>query len=291
MPADCSTITSTCYNVHSHDNHRDNDQPYPLPCTVYIQSSTHDPATSFQHLCLNDHIVAAKCVTRHKLQCLETSRYLRGLIVEGAKESWDADCFFNRVLQTSIGYASACTAGVLDDIATVNNKFISFREQASRRLDIADVEIEDLKRDLRVARDMRMTTVERLIGLSETVTDLSGSVSLLLIEMDPLCRLPQVMEQLILLAQINNIRLSWSEDHLEALEWRVAELSVTICHGTNNPIVLDEEEDVRAGSPMPLMIRVEQEDTVDKLTLGAGWEACYRAGLDGWVLRLCSQSG
>jgi hypothetical protein len=29
----------------------------------------------------------------------------------------------------------------------------------------------------------------------------------------------------------------------------------------------------------------------DKLTLGAGWEACYRAGLDGWVLRLCSQRG
>jgi hypothetical protein len=131
------------------------------------------------------------------------SRYFRGLIAEGAKENWDADCPFNGVLQTSIGYASACTAGVLDDIATMNNKFISFREQASCCLDIADVEIEDLKRDSRVARDMRMTTVERLIGLLETVTDLSGSVSLLSIDMVPLCCLPQAMEQLILLAQIN----------------------------------------------------------------------------------------
>jgi hypothetical protein len=42
----------------------------------------------------------------------------------------------------------------------------------------------------------------------------------------------------------------------------VAELSVAICHGVNNPIVLDEEEEVRVGSPMPLMIRVEREDTV-----------------------------
>jgi hypothetical protein len=30
---------------------------------------------------------------------------------------------------------------------------------------------------------------------------------------------------------------------------------------------------------------------IDKLTLGASWEACYRAGLGGWVLRLCSQGG
>jgi hypothetical protein len=262
MPADRSTITSTRYNVHSHDNRRDNDQPYPLPRTVYIQSSTHDPATSFQHLCLNDHIVAAKRVTRHKLERLETSRYLRGLIAEGAKESWDADCPFNGVLQTSIGYASACTAGVLDDIATVNDEFISFRKQASRRLDVADVEIEDLKRDSRTARDMRMTTADRLIGLSETVTDLSGSVGILSIEMDTLRRLPQAMEQMILLAQINNIRLTRSEDRVEALERRVAELSVAVRHGANNPIVLDEEEDIRAGSPMPLMIRVEREDTV-----------------------------
>jgi hypothetical protein len=262
MPVDRSIITSTHYNIHSHDNHRDNDQPYLLPRTVYIQSSTHDPTTSFQHLCLNDNIIAAKRVTHHKLEHLETSRYLRGLIVEGAKESWDADCPFNGVLQTSIGYASACTAGVLDDIATVNDKFISFREQASRRLDVADVEIEDLKRDLRVARDMRMTTAERLIGLSETVTDLSGSVGLLSIEMDPLHRLPQAMEQLILLSQINNICLSRSEDCVEPLERRVAELLVAVCHGVNNPIVLDEEDEIRAGSPMPLMVRVEQEDTV-----------------------------
>jgi hypothetical protein len=243
-------------------NRRDNNQPYPLPRTVYIQSSTHDPATSFQHLCLNDHIVAAKRVTRHKLEHLETSRYLRGLIAEGAKESWDADCPFNGVLQTSIGYASACTAGVLDDIATVNDEFISFREQASRHLDVANVEIEDLKRESRTVRDMRMMTAERLIGLSETITDLSGSVGLLSIEMDTLCRLPQVMEQMILLAQINNIHLSRSEDWMEALERRVAELSVAICHGANNPIVLDEEEDVRAGSPMPFMVHVEREDTV-----------------------------
>jgi hypothetical protein len=63
------------------------------------------------------------------------------------------DCPFNGILQTSIGYASACTAGVLDDLATVNDEFISFKEQASCRMDIADVEIKDLKRDLRTARD------------------------------------------------------------------------------------------------------------------------------------------
>jgi hypothetical protein len=262
MPADRSTITSTRYNVHSHGNRRDNNQLYLLPRTVYIQSSTHNPTMSFQHLCLNDHIVTAKCVTRHKLEHLETSHYLRGLITEGAKESWDADCPFNGVLQTSIGYTSACTAGVLDDIATVNNEFILFREQASHCLDVADVEIEDLKRDLRTGRDMWMTTAERLIGLSETVTDLLGLVGLLLIEMDPLRCLPQAMEQLILLSQINNIRLSQSEDHLEVLERRVAELLVAVRHGANDPIVLDEEEDIRVGSPMPLMIRVEREDTV-----------------------------
>jgi hypothetical protein len=150
----------------------------------------------------------------------------------------------------------------LDDIATVNDEFISFREQASRRLDVADVEVEDLKRESRTARDMRMTTADRLIGLSETVTDLSGSVGILSIEMDTLRRLPQAMEQMILLAQINNIRLTRSEDRVEALERRVAELSVAVRHGANNPIVLDEEEDIRAGSPMPLMIRVEREDTV-----------------------------
>jgi hypothetical protein len=193
---------------------------------------------------------------------LKTGRYLRGLIAEGAKESWDADCPYNGILQTSIGYASACTAGVLDNLATVNNEFILFREQASRHLDVADVEIEDLKRDSRTARDMWMTTVERLIGLSETVTDLLGSVGLLLIDMDSLCCLPQVMEQLILLAQINNIHLSRSEDHVEVLERRVAELSVAVCHGANNPIVLDEEDEVRAGSPMPLIICIEREDTV-----------------------------
>jgi hypothetical protein len=70
------------------------------------------------------------------------------------------------------------------------------------------------------------------------------------------------MEQIILLAQINNIRLTRSEDRVEALERRVAELSVAVRHGANNPIVLDEEEEIRAGSPMPLMIRVEREDTV-----------------------------
>jgi hypothetical protein len=142
------------------------------------------------------------------------------LIAEGAKESWDVDCPFNGVLQTSIGYASACTAGVLDDITMVNNEFISFREQASHRLDVVNVEIEDLKRDSRTARDMRMMTADRLIGLSETVTDLSGSVGILSIEMDTLRRLPQAMEQMILLAQINNIRLTRSEDRVEALERR-----------------------------------------------------------------------
>jgi hypothetical protein len=150
----------------------------------------------------------------------------------------------------------------LDDLATVNNEFISFREQASCHLDVANVEIEDLKRDPRTARDMQMMMAERLVGLSETVTDLSGSVGLLSIDMDPLCHLPQVMEQLILLAQINNICLSWSEDHVEALERRVAKLLVAVCHGVNNPIVLDEEDEIRAGSPMPLMICVEREDTV-----------------------------
>jgi hypothetical protein len=184
------------------------------------------------------------------------------LIAEGAKESWDADCPFNGVLQTSIRYTSACTAGVLDDIATVNNEFISFREQASRCLDIADVEIEDLKRDSRTVRDMRMTTAERLIGLSETVTDLLGSIGILSIEMDTLHRLPQAMEQMILLAQINNIHLSRSKDWVEVLERRVVELLVAVHHGANNPIVLDEEEDIRAGSPMPLMVRVKREDTV-----------------------------
>jgi hypothetical protein len=155
---------------------------------------------------------------------------------------------------------------VLDNIATVNDEFISFREQASRRLDIADVEIEDLKRDSRTARDMRMTMAERLIGLSEIVTDLLGLVGLLSIDMDPLHHLPQAMEQLILLSQINNIRLSWSEDCVEALEWRVAELLVAVCHGTNNPIVLDKEEEIRAGSQMLLMVCVEQEDTVVPLS-------------------------
>jgi hypothetical protein len=262
MPADRSIITSTCYNVHLHDNRWDWDQPYPLPCTVYIQSSTHDPTTSFQHLCLNDHIVTAKCVTRHKLKHLETGCYLRGLITEGAKENWDVDCPFNGILQMLIGYASARTAGVLDNLATANDEFISFKEEASHHLDIVDVEIEDLKRDLRMVRDMWMMMVERLIGLLETVTDLSGSVSLLLINMDPLRRLPQAMEQLILLAQTNNICLSRSKYHVEVLEQRVAELSVAVRHGVNNPIVLDEEEDIRAGSPLPLMICVEWEDTV-----------------------------
>jgi hypothetical protein len=111
-------------------------------------------------------------------------------------------------------------------------------------------------------RDIRMMTAERLIGLSETVTDLLGSVGILSIEMDTLCRLPQAMEQMILLAQINNIRLSRSEDQVEALKRRVAELLVAVRHGANNPIVLDEEEEIRAGSPMPLIIRVEWEDTV-----------------------------
>jgi hypothetical protein len=262
MPADYSTITSTHFNIHSHNNRRNSNQPYPLPRIVYIQSSTHDPSTSFQHLCLNDHIVAAKHVTHHKLEHLETGAYLRGLIAEGAKESWDADCPFNGILQTSIRYASACTAGVLDDLATVNNEFISFREQASCHLDVADVEIEDLKRDLRAARDIQIMTAERLIALSETVTDLLGLVGLLSINMDLLCHLPQAMEQLILLAQINNIHLSQSEDHVEALEQRVAELSVAVHHGANNPIVLDEEDEVRVGSPMPLMICLEWEDTV-----------------------------
>jgi hypothetical protein len=193
---------------------------------------------------------------------LETGHYLRGLIAEGAKENWDVDCPFNGILQMSIGYASACTTGVLDDLATVNDKFILFKKEASCHLDIVDVEIEDLKRDSRTARDMQMTTAERLIGLSETVTDLLGSVGLLSIDMDPLCCLPQVMEQLILLVQINNIRLSRFEDHVEALEQRVAELSVAVHHGANNPIVLDEEDEVRVGSPMPLMICLEWEDTV-----------------------------
>jgi hypothetical protein len=109
---------------------------------------------------------------------------------------------------------------------------------------------------------MWMMTAERLIGLSETVTDLLGLVGLLLIDMDPLCCLPQAMEQLILLAQITNLHLNQAEDHVGELEQRIVELSVAVHHGANNPIVLDEEEEIRAGSPMPLMIHVEQEDTV-----------------------------
>jgi hypothetical protein len=35
----------------------------------------------------------------------------------------------------------------------------------------------------------------------------------------------------------------------------------------------------------------ERQDDGVKLTLEASWEACYRAGLVGWVLRLCSQGG
>jgi hypothetical protein len=162
---------------------------------------------------------------------LETRCYLRGLIAEGAKESWDADCPYNRILQTLIGYASAYTAGVLDDLATMYYEFISFKEQASCCMDISDVEIKDLKRDSRTARDMRMMTAERLTGLLEMVTDLSGSVGLLSIDMDPLPHLPQAIEQLILLAQINNICLSRSEDCVEELEWRVAELLVAVRHG------------------------------------------------------------
>jgi hypothetical protein len=129
-------------------------------------------------------------------------------------------------------------------------------------MDITDVEIEDLKRDLRTARDIQMMMVQRLIGLSETVMDLSGSVSLLSIDMDPLRHLPQAMEQLILLAQINNLCLNWTEDHVGELERRITELSVAIHHGADNPIVLDEEEEIRVGSPMPLIVRVEWEDTV-----------------------------
>jgi hypothetical protein len=193
---------------------------------------------------------------------LETGLYLRGLIAEGAKESWDVDCPFNRILQTLIRYASACTAGVLDNVATMNDEFISFKEQASCRMDIANMEIEDLKRDSRTPRDMQMTTAERLMGLLETIANLLGSVGLLSIDMDPLCCLPQAMEQLILLAQITNFCLNWAEYHVGELEWRVAELSVAVCHGVNNLIVLDEEEEIRVGSPMPLIIHVEQEDNV-----------------------------
>jgi hypothetical protein len=46
------------------------------------------------------------------------------------------------------------------------------------------------------------------------------------------------------------------------LEQRVVELSVVIRHGANNPIMLDEEDEIRAGSPMPLMIRIKWEDTL-----------------------------
>jgi hypothetical protein len=148
-----------------------------------------------------------------------------------------------------------------DDLATVNDEFISFKEETSHLIDIADVEIKDLKRGLRMVRDMRMTTAERLINLSGIVTELLGSVGLLLIDVEPLQHLPQAMEQLTLLGQITNLHLEWAEDRVGALEQRVAELSVAVHHRANNPIVLDVEEEVRAGSPMPLMIRIEQEGT------------------------------
>jgi hypothetical protein len=107
---------------------------------------------------------------------------------------------------------------------------------------------------------MHMTMAERLMGLLETITDLLGSVGLLSIDIDPLRRLPQVMGQLILLAQITKLRLNWAKDHVGELKWRIAELLVAVCHGANNPIVLDEEE-IRVGSPMPLMICIEWENT------------------------------
>jgi hypothetical protein len=72
----------------------------------------------------------------------------------------------------------------------VNDGFISFKEQSSCCMDIVDVEIEDLKRDLRIVRDMRMTMAERLINLLGTITELSGSVDLLLIDVEPLRCLP-----------------------------------------------------------------------------------------------------
>jgi hypothetical protein len=265
MPADRS-ITEVRYNVHSHSTCRDaSGQPYPLPRTVYIQSSTHDPANSFEHLCLNDHIVAAQRVTCHKLERLETSRYLRGLIKVGASETWDLECPYNGVLQVAAGYTSACTTGILDELATVNDEFISFRDQSSRRLDVADVEIEELKRDSRVARDVRITTSNRVIGLQGMVTDMSASLGILSIEMETARISSRVTENLIVLGSINNRQLDRIEARLWSIEERLTNLLVAFRHGAQNPIVVDEvEEETVVGEEnvIPLMVRVEREDTV-----------------------------
>jgi hypothetical protein len=102
-------------------------------------------------------------------------------------ETWDLECPYNGVLQVAAGYTSTCTAGVLDKLAMVNEEFILFCDQAFRRMDVADVEIEELKRDLRVARNVRITTSDRVIGLQGMVTDLSASLGILSIKMETAC--------------------------------------------------------------------------------------------------------
>jgi hypothetical protein len=160
-------------------------------------------------------------------------------------------------------YTSACTAGVLDKLATVNEEFISFRDQTSRRIDVANMEIEELKRDLRVARDVRIMTLDRVIGLQGMVTDLLASLGILSIEMQTALVSSWVTENLIVLGSINNCRL----DHLEARMWsieRSMNLAVAFCHGLQNLIVVDNAEEetiVGEENVVPLMVRVKWEDT------------------------------
>jgi hypothetical protein len=187
------------------------------------------------------------------------------LIKVGAVETWDSECPYNGVLQVAAGYTSACTAGVLGKLAMVNNEFILFCDQSSRRMDVANVEIEELKRDSRVARDVRIMTSDRVIGLQGMVTEMLAFLRILSIEMETAHVLSWVTENLIVLGLINNCRLDHIEARLWSIEERLTNLLVAFHHGAQNPIVVDEvEEETVVGEEniVPLMVCIEWEDTV-----------------------------
>lgn len=67
-------------------------------------------------------ILAAKRVSRLKLDRIETNNYISGLFSRGVQPSMDSSEPPNRVIEASIGYAASIGVACMDEIAIVNER-------------------------------------------------------------------------------------------------------------------------------------------------------------------------
>ena len=128
------------FNIHNHSLARNSGQPYPSANDWYRRSNTDVPDDSFEDLSnvfaklvfgfvwlthllgLHDLVNAGRRVSRRMLDRLQLTSYQAGLLSRGVQSRMDSREPFNRVLDTTIGFAGAVGVAAFDDMAHVNER-------------------------------------------------------------------------------------------------------------------------------------------------------------------------